>query len=336
MDNNFNQMIWDARNGDLFNFLLENYPNDYDIECGCLRPKNNHSISIRPGIPFYYEFDGGIHGNSLEYLVDVLGYNFKDAVFALNDGFTNNTPLTTNYQTDTAVTTNHQTDTNPEEGNPQFPEPCKGGYKRLFAFLLSRGISRETIQKLVDEEAVYQDEHGNVIFINTSDKWGEIRGTNTYADKRCEHRKKCERYCPIERQWCKHMDTCSEYKKDIYHKIVNGSKKNMYWIYIPDEGMDADIAYICEGAIDAISLYELHRIKGAPIGGMYVSIGGAGKQGAIVNLMNNWYLKKEDTILAVDNDGPGEDCRKRNPDLRFIIPKNKDWNDDLRELVVWG
>ena len=35
-------------------------------------------------------------------------------------------------------------------------------------------------------------------------------------------------------------------------------------------------------------------------------------------------------VLAVDNDAAGQGCRDRNPMLESIIPKNKDWNDDLK------
>jgi len=41
------EQMWEARNADLYSFLRENYPDDFEIERDCLRPKNNHSISIR-------------------------------------------------------------------------------------------------------------------------------------------------------------------------------------------------------------------------------------------------------------------------------------------------
>jgi len=84
--------------------------------------------------------------------------------------------------------------------------------------------------------------------------------------------------------------------------------------------------------MDAISLYELHRIKEEPIGVMYVSIGGAGKLGAIDNLKTEWCLTDNSIIIAVDNDEAGEECRNKNPNIRFIIPENKDWNEDLMKM----
>ena len=89
---------------------------------------------------------------------------------------------------------------------------------------------------------------------------------------------------------------------------------------------------MCEAAIDAISLYELHRIEGKEIGRWYISIGGAGKQGSIDWLKDKF--KKAKFILAVDSDEAGESCRNRNPDLQSIIPSNKDWNEDL--MIIKG
>ena len=37
-------------------------------------------------------------------------------------------------------------------------------------------------------------------------------------------------------------------------------------------------------------------------------------------------------VLAVDNDPASENCRQRNPELSVLIPKNKDWNEDLCDI----
>ena len=84
--------------------------------------------------------------------------------------------------------------------------------------------------------------------------------------------------------------------------------------------------YVCEAAIDAISLYVIHRAQKVKEVAVYVSIGGVANQKTIDRLVRSG--KK--VVLAVDNDAAGQGCRDRNPMLESIIPKNKDWNDDLK------
>ena len=90
----------------------------------------------------------------------------------------------------------------------------------------------------------------------------------------------------------------------------------------------AETVYVCESGIDAISLYELHRMDGHDTNAWYASIGGVAKQKAIDRIKNKYFFN-ENVIIAVDNDEAGEKCRTRNPDLKSIIPIHKDWNEDL-------
>lgn len=92
-----------------------------------------------------------------------------------------------------------------------------------------------------------------------------------------------------------------------------------------------DIAFVCEGAIDALSLYYLHKrgVLPAPTNGLYCSIGGVANQQRIDAIKAGMAAAHCPTVIAVDNDAAGELCRQRNPDCAAIIPKCKDWNDDL-------
>lgn len=178
---------------------------------------------------------------------------------------------------------------------PTFPKALDGRYKHLFAYLTNRGISADTIQMLIDKELLYQDaEHNNIVFINQEKDWGELRGTYTNAEKQ-------------------------------FRGMVSNCRYDGFWWF--QVGNDkADQVYICEAAIDAISLYELHRLDGTLGNSVYVSIGGVGKQATIDRLK-----KAKKVIIAVDNDDAGKECRIRNQECESIIPKNKDWNDDLKE-----
>ena len=178
---------------------------------------------------------------------------------------------------------------------PQFPAPVDGRYKNLFAYLKNRGISTETIQMLVEQKNMYQEKSkNNIVFINMEKDFAEIRGTYTLGKS--------------------------------FHGIVPHSRHDGFWWFRTSR--NAAKCYICEAAIDAISLYELHKMHGNMEETYYISIAGVAKQPAIDRLKNS----KLDIVLAVDNDAAGQKCRDRNSELEYILPINKDWNEDLQAL----
>lgn len=182
---------------------------------------------------------------------------------------------------------------------PVFPEPAAGRYRQLFAFLSGRGIPVSTIQGLIDQRLLYQSkDKNNAIFINFDRDWAEMRGTYTLGKKQ-------------------------------FHGIPENCRFDGFWFF--RSGKDADTAYICEAAIDAISLYLLHMRHGKTAPAYYVSIGGAAKQQAIDRIKG----QIKDTVLAVDNDPAGQTCRDRNPELSFILPVSKDWNEDLQRGLYY-
>lgn len=177
---------------------------------------------------------------------------------------------------------------------PVFPEPANGRYSKLFAFLMGRGISSTTIQWLIDQKLLYQskDNH-NVVFINRERDWAELRGTYTFGEKQ-------------------------------FHGVVANCRSDGFWWFRSSK--DADTAYVCEAAIDAISLYLLHMKHGKKDPAYYISIGGVAKQTAIDRIK-----RQIKTILAVDNDDAGQSCRNKNSEIPFILPVTKDWNEDLQK-----
>ncbi len=178
---------------------------------------------------------------------------------------------------------------------PQFPDPVDGMYKNLFVFLKNRSISAETIQNLVKQKLLYQEKSkNNIVFINAERNFGEIRGTYTFGK--------------------------------AFHGIVPNSRHDGFWWFRTSK--NATKGYICESAIDAISLYELHKIQRNHEEAYYISVVGVAKQPAINRLKNS----KLYIVLAVDNDTAGQQCRDRNSELEYILPVNKDWNEDLQAL----
>lgn len=183
----------------------------------------------------------------------------------------------------------------PENKAVVFPEPVAGRYRNLFAFLMNRGVPADTIQRLINAGLMYQSrDHNNIVFINYERDWAELRGTNTYVG-------------------------------NSFHGVVRNCRHDGFWWFRTEKG--ADKGYVCEAAIDAVSLYLLHKREGRTEGAYYISIGGAAKQPAIDRIKEHI-----ETILAVDNDEAGKLCRERNPDLEAVVPEAKDWNDDLRNI----
>lgn len=283
MGNNVSkEQITSARHTDLYAFLVKYHNSDFKTEGDSIRPKSNHSISIRKGYSGFKDFATGETGNSIEFLTNHMGYTFVAAVQALSNG--------------SAATCSMDTQQNGTKTVPsKFPEPVDGKFKNLFAYLLNRGISATTIQMLVEQKIIYQEKaRNNIVFINMERDFAELRGTYTFGKS--------------------------------FHGIVPGSRHNGFWWFRTSK--NASKCYICEAAIDAVSLYELHKMQGNKEEAYYISIAGVAKQPAIDRLKGSKYH----LVIAVDNDDAGQQCRNRNPELEYVLPMHKDWNEDLQVL----
>lgn len=123
-----------------------------------------------------------------------------------------------------------------------------GKYKNLFAFLSGRGIPAETIQTLIRQNLIYQEKkNNNIVFISAEKDFAELRGTYTFGNT-------------------------------SFHGIVPNSRHDGFWWFRTSK--DTSVAYICEAAIDAISLFELHKLQGVQKPAYYIRIAGAAKQAA--------------------------------------------------------
>lgn len=119
-----------------------------------------------------------------------------------------------------------------------------------------------------------------------------------------------------------------------FHGMAPGSDTTGFWWFKPgDPGSTVTAAFICEAAIDAISLHLLRQRFPLPPGNnpMYCSIGGVANQRRIDAIKAVMAAAGKPTVLAVDNDDAGERCRQRNPDCYALVPRLKDWNADLLE-----
>lgn len=82
-------------------------------------------------------------------------------------------------------------------------------------------------------------------------------------------------------------------------------------------------AYVCEAAIDAMSLFEILKDYNA----VYISLGGCGSRYHELEKVLSEY---NEVIMAVDNDAAGDELCSRFSSLRRIRPTHKDFNEDLQ------
>ncbi|MBR1683495.1 MAG: toprim domain-containing protein [Clostridia bacterium] len=282
------ELIRKARRTDLAEFLLAYHPDAVKRTGSCVYLREYDSVYTRFGFCGYTRFSTGEKGNSIDLLVRYLGYDFKRAVEVLTSS---GMPNVSDPSLSPSSTTSHA-----EAPSIQYerPQPDEQPYKRVVAYLLSRGIPEDTIRMLLSENLLYQEKGtGNAVFISRNQDFCELRGTIPGV---------------------------------TFHGIRR-KYPNCFWSMKSTSGR-VERAYICEGAIDAISLSVLHAMKGTSEAAAYVGIGGVTNQQPI-----NRISKSVETIIAVDNDKAGQICREANARLQHIIPVYKDWNEDLQHLA---
>ena len=173
------------------------------------------------------------------------------------------------------------------------PPPCAPKpFSALHKYLEGRGLPLWIISRMEDEGILYQERiHGNAVFITPQEDYCEIRGT--YGGS------------------ANHFHSCRKTSSD------------RVW-YVTSSDEQPRIAFICEAAIDAVSLMLLRKEAGDTEPSVYISIGGVSNQKAIERVK-----RRMPTVIAVDNDAAGERCREMNRDVFSLIPSCKDWNEDL-------
>lgn len=171
---------------------------------------------------------------------------------------------------------------NPFKTIPEFDELP---WEKLYKYMVNRRcISLLTVDDLVHRGSIFQTKgiYPNICFINKLHTHWEIVGM--HASKR--------------------------------YKQVSDAED--YWAY----ELGRHRAYICESAIDAISLYELIKDRDAT----YISIAGSVTRGRIIDRIITEY---PEVILGVDNDDAGDKVAGMYPYLQRLKPKTKDFNEDL-------
>lgn len=293
-----------ARKADLYHFLLYHHPNDVLREGESIRLCCDHSVSIKEGYCGYTDFATDETGNAIDCLVNYFNYTLPDAVNALLADAGGAGVGTAAPTQDAAADAPTQASGKGQRKPFVLPEADNRTSKELSNYLSGRrGISAFVVSDLICEEKVmYQERtHNNIVFVNPERNFAEIRGTNPNKP---------------------------------FHQVMYDDDPAAFWWFKAD-GLysDAEVAYICESAIDAISLYCIHRIYNNKLNGLYCSIAGVANQKRIDRIKAGMGAAGLPVILAVDNDDAGEQCRKRNPDCGYAVPHLKDYNEVLLEII---
>ena len=168
----------------------------------------------------------------------------------------------------------------------------------VWQYLRGRGISEDMLKYLFDARLLYQSEKCErynsiyAVFISSAGDYWEMHSPD------------------------KNMP--EDGRKRVY---TREGKSNAYWSL--GRGR---VAYVCESAIDAISLSFFHKGEDAS----FCSIGGLGND----NRINHIIADHKEVVLAVDNDKAGDACRERFSYLESIKPTiYKDWNEYLCQQI---
>lgn len=123
-----------AKKTNLYDFLITYHPDCMRVVKDSLRPTFNNSISIKQGYNGYKDFGStNESGNSVDFLVKYWGYDLVDAVLALCNGIS--------IVDCGSIKTSEERIISNQKQIPVFPKAVEGQYKKLFAYLSSRGIS---------------------------------------------------------------------------------------------------------------------------------------------------------------------------------------------------
>ena len=293
-----------ARKANLYSYLLENHENEIQKEGDSIRLCADHSVSIKNGFNGYTDFATDESGNSIDCLVDYFSYSFQGAVLSLCEFMGYDTSEIYDgkipNQTDTII----QKPAAPNiisEAPFILPEPIEGEPKQMFAYLTqTRKIPADIVKWLISEGVIYPER-----------TFAEIRGTNTYKS---------------------------------FHRVMFSDKEAFWWFKTNGVKSIPQTAYIFEAAIDAVSMYALWKIYDRKTNNackenkniLFCSIAGVSNQQRIDRIKANMDAAGQETVLAVDNDDAGEQCRRRNPKCGHAIPMYKDWNENLKHLILEG
>lgn len=343
------EMLEAARKADLYNFVLSKHPQDFKRMGSELSLKDDPSVKVlNPSKYGMFNNDStrwidhgassyGHSGNALDFLVNFMGYDITDAVTELS-------------ATEHIVAPEVYKEKAPEwkKGDtvPNLPEK-EGKTSTVYGYLCSnRGIPQDIVHSLMEDGLIYQAQ-GNVKYEIERDERGFAKRD---ADGRSVFKLDAngEKIPSVDSKGnVQHYSNIIFLSKDKdfaewkgttgMRGEFSGVRPDGFWGFTFPKGQKPEVVYVCEAAIDAMSLAAMNRMAGNNQPAAYIATGGATKNLAIDRVIGLGIP----TIMAMDADVAGQrafkDAQKRNPEagVKCIIPpfNSKDWNDSLKYII---
>ncbi len=211
-----------AKNANLIEFLLENYPEIIEYNCRKKSYRHTEHDSLVIKSDFWYQFSRSRGGDQISFLVEFCGMSFPQAVEALSK-FSDISYIESDSVNDIQIDDIILSDEDIIDKN--FAPPARKSHaKNVRNYLYNRGIPFATSDMLIEQNRLYEDYRRNCVFYCETQKLCILRGTR-------------------EEKWTK-----------IIRAIPNS-----YWFF--KKGTNPTDIYICESPIDCISVYECTHHK---------------------------------------------------------------------------
>ena len=292
-----------ARKVDVLDYVLRHEPNNVKRVGSAYRMKDHPSIEIKSGRWRWYS--QGLYGKTaLDYLVNVRGYGFVDAVCHLLGEWAQGYEQTDKPTLKAPKTTVAlEPKTVPERIPLALPLRHKNN-DRVIAYLQSRGIDKGLIMDCIRRGDLYESTYKHECVFKGKDEKGKTR----YAAIR---------------------STTSSFKGD-----TEGSNKK-YSFLIPPANPDSNIAAIFEAPVDALSHQTLCLHGFIPqFDGWRISLGGTSTIGLAHFLETHPQVAH--CVICTDDDEAGNKVAELIAELHGVTTERSipihgtDWNDALQ------
>ncbi len=302
------EQIERARQVDILDYVLTNEANNVRRVGSSYRLKDHESLSIISG-KWYWHSHGFGGRTALDYLTNVRGYDFVEAVCTLigERPIERNQRHITSTSAKTAASNLNQPAKFISSERVPFALPLRNNdNKRVIAYLLSRGVDKDTIMDCIERGVLYESKpYHNAVFIGKDEN-----GKTRFATMR---------------------GTSSGFKCD-----ADGSDKR-YGFIMPPSNPNSQSVAVFEAPIDCLSHQTLCK-EGfiPPFDGWRLSLGGTSPLALECFLENHSQITH--CLICTDNDEAGEKAAARISELHGITSERSppsmgnDWNDMLRAL----
>ena len=282
------EQIKQARDADLFAYLQTCEPGVLKRDGPNYRHREHDSLVYVSNRRFWYWNSRGKRINALDYLMEIRGYGFTEAVTRL-----------TGEAVPRASPIHPQEQPKPRRPAKLFlpwPKKCATG---LFIYLRKRGISASVIERCISLGLLYQ---------------------GSYKPKRDE-----SKYIPVcvftgTDETGKVRFACMRGLYDNLKKDVYGSDKAYSFCLPPEKAHSSQVA-VFEAPIDALSHATMQELDGWQWNGYRLSLGGTSPVALIAFLERHPEIRR--VTLHMDNDLGGLKNARKIRDMLRADPKYK-------------